>query len=134
MKHYKENKPPGEQTVMWDHGKYKSLQREYWIPQSYSPPEEYFKNIERDSSFAYYNRPNLVYEYYDLVYSDTPGYVKGYYRGNSTAQTYPVMTQTARQPIKSASSNRPVAHNPGFRRPNHDAQPNFNEDEALARW
>jgi hypothetical protein len=115
---------------MWDHGKYKSLQREYWIPQNYSPAEEYFN---RPMS-VYHNRPMSVYEYYDLVCSDNPGYVKGYYRGNSTAQTYPVMTQAARQPIKSASSTRPVAHNPGFQRPNPGAQPNVNEDEALARW
>jgi hypothetical protein len=106
------------------------LQQEYWIPQTYCQPEVYFKNLEADVQFAYYNRPCSVLEYYELVCSDTPGYDKGHVKDQHNRASF---RPAARQPTTSASSTRPVAHNPGFQRP-HDPPPEFDEDEALARW
>jgi hypothetical protein len=90
----------------------------------------YFKNLEADVQFAYYNRPCSVHEYYELVCRDTPGYNAGHVKGQHNRASF---RSAARQPTTSASSTRPVAHNPGFQRP-HDPPPEFDEDEALARW
>ncbi len=32
IKHFREHKPPGEQSQGWDHGFFLSMQKEYWIP------------------------------------------------------------------------------------------------------
>ncbi len=104
----------------------------------------YFKNLERDVQFAYYNRPCSVHEYYELVCSDTPGYnaahVKGQHNRTSfrSAARKPTTsasstTTSANSTATSASSTQPVAHNPGFQR-SHDPPPEYDEDEALARW
>ncbi len=130
MRNYRENKPPGEQCLRWNHERYASLHQEYWIPQTYCLPEVYFKNLEADVQSAYYNRPCSVYEYYELVCSDTPGYVKGHVKGHHNRSNY---RQAARHVSTSASSGRPVAHNPGFQRPQAPAI-NLGEDEALVRW
>jgi hypothetical protein len=84
------------------------------------PPEVYFQNLEKDTCFAYYNRPCSVREYYEWACRDTPGYVKGH--GNLNGNPY----KAARHPA-------PIAHNPGFCLP-QGPPPDFDEDEALARW
>jgi hypothetical protein len=137
MRNYKEAKPAGNQCLQWTHDKHAPLQQEYWIPQTYCEPEVYFKNLEKDVQFAYYNRPCSVYEYYELVCNDTPGYdpahVKGQHNRASFKSAARQPTTSASSTTSSASSTRPVAHNPGFQR-SHDPPPEYDEDEALARW
>ncbi len=117
MRHYKEHKPPGEQCVSWDHNYFLELQKEYYIPQAYCDPEMYFKNLKKNSCFAYYNRPCSVREYYESACQDTPGYI-------------PKHGMTARQ---AREYSAPIAYNPGFQR-SQASPPKFDEDEALARW
>jgi hypothetical protein len=155
MRNYKETKPAGNQCLQWTHDTHALLQQEYWIPQTYIEPEVYCKNLEKDVRFAYYNRPCSVYEYYELVCNDTPGYSVAQAKGqrcfrpaarqpttsasstttsaSSTTTSASSTTTSASSTTKSASSTRPVAHNPGFQR-SHDPTPEYDEEEALARW
>jgi hypothetical protein len=59
-----------------------------------------------------------------LACQDTPGYVKGH--GNFLLGNRPRTWEAARH-------SAPIAHNPGFQRL-QGPPPNFDEDEALARW
>jgi hypothetical protein len=137
MRNYKETKPAGNLCLQWKHEKHALLQEEYWIPQTYCELEVYFKNLEKDVQFAYNNRPCSVHEYYELVCSDTPGYnpahVKGQHNRASFRSAARQPTTSASSTATSASSKRPVAHNSGFQR-SHDPPPEYDEDEALARW
>ena len=152
MRNYKDCKPAGNLCLQWKHEQHALLQQEYWIPQTYCKPEVFFKNLEKDVQFAYYNRPCSVNEYYELVCNDTPGYDPAHVKGQHNRASY--NRSAARQSTTSASSTptsarstptgasstptgasstRPVAHNPGFQR-SHDPPPEYDEDEALAHW
>jgi hypothetical protein len=109
MRNYRETKPAGELCLQWKHERHALFQQEYWIPQTYCQLEVHFKNLEADVQFAYYNRPCSVHEYYELVCSDTPGYNAGRVKGQYNRASF---RSAARQPMTSASSTRPVAHNP----------------------
>jgi hypothetical protein len=114
ISHFKDNKPPGVQSISWDHDYFRDMQRKYYIPQAFCDPEVYFQNLKQDPCFAYYNRPISVKVYYELLLEDTPGYVK----------------QPKRQPKKYKA---PIAHNPGFQRA-QASPPRYDNDEALTRW
>jgi hypothetical protein len=137
MRNYKGTKPAGNQCLQWTHDTHVLLQQEYWIPQTYIDPEVYFTNLEKDVQFAYYNRPCSVYEYYELVCKDTPGYdpapVKGRHNRSNFRPAARQTTTSASSTTTGASSTQPVAHNPGFQR-SHDPPPEYDEEEALARW
>ena len=75
MADYTASKPMGSKALTFQHGKFGPIQREYRIPLFYCEPEKFFKDVARESNILYNKRVCSVWDFYDYLSRDTPGYV-----------------------------------------------------------
>jgi hypothetical protein len=59
----------------WEHGQYGPLQKKLYIPQIYCPVEKYFDQVAKYPDAVYKVRCCPLFDYYQLLCRDTPGYV-----------------------------------------------------------
>jgi hypothetical protein len=111
MADYTAFNPIGSKALTFQHGKFGPLQREYHIPLFYCEPENFFKDVARESNILYYNkRVCSVWDFYDYLSRDTPGYVVNR-KDRSTNQEDPIRTSSAAiNPYPRDSGLTPVDH------------------------
>jgi hypothetical protein len=74
MSDYTRFNPAGPQSVPFQHPRFEPLQREYNIPMHYKSPAFFFKEVESNLGALFKYRLCSVWEFYDLLCKDTPGY------------------------------------------------------------
>ncbi len=95
MADYTAFNPIGSKALTFQHGKFGPLQREYHIPLFYCEPEKFFTDVARESNILYNKRICSVWEFYDYLSRDTPGYVVNRKDRRSTNQEGPIRTGNA---------------------------------------
>jgi hypothetical protein len=65
----------GVRAHQWEHGQYGPLQKKLRIPQIYCPVEKYFDQVNKYPDAVYKVRCCPLFDYYQLLCRDTPGYV-----------------------------------------------------------
>jgi len=84
------NKP--SEALMFTHARFGPLQREYHIPLFYCEPEKFFKEVARESNILYNKRVCSLWDFYDYLSKDTPGYNGGRKDKRSPNQEAPIRT------------------------------------------
>ena len=114
-------------ALTFSHGKFGPIQREYHIPLFYCEPERFFREVAKDSNVLYNKRVCSVWDFYDYLSRDTPGYVDSRKDRRNASQGKPIRTANAainpfprdngKTPVDnwlqvSSSSVRPVVETP----------------------
>ncbi len=66
--------PAGAKSISFQHPRFGPIQREYNIPMQYRSPKYFFKEVEWNTGALFMWRVCSVWEFYDLLCKDTPGY------------------------------------------------------------
>jgi hypothetical protein len=63
------------EALTFTHGRFGPIQRDNHIPLFYCEPEKFFKDVARESNILYNKRVCSLWDFYDYLSRDTPGYV-----------------------------------------------------------
>jgi hypothetical protein len=107
MSDYAKFNPTGLNSLTFQHGKFEPLQREYNIPMHYADPEKFFKAVQSDPNIVYMMRMCSVWDFYDFLSKDTPGYRHNPNYGDRKSGIISV-----KDPETTAIRAKNIAHNP----------------------
>ena len=82
-------------ALTFSHGKFGPIQREYHIPLFYCEPERFFREVAKESNILYNKRVCSVWDFYDYLSRDTPGYVDNRKDRRNPNQGKPIRTSNA---------------------------------------
>jgi hypothetical protein len=74
MSDYTRFNPAGAKSKGFQHQRFGPIQREYNIPMHYRSPEYFLKEVETNPGALFKWRVCSVWDFYDLLCKDTPGY------------------------------------------------------------
>jgi hypothetical protein len=83
------------EALTFTHGRFGPIQREYHIPLFYCEPEKFFKDVARESNILYNKRVCSLWDFYDYLSRDTPGYVDNRKDRRNPNQGKPIRTSNA---------------------------------------
>jgi hypothetical protein len=116
MNHFRLLRLSGMEKLRTSHNEFQYLQEKYHIPRDFCMPADFFREEQLDPEVAYYKRCCSIYDFYNMLSKDSPGYVhKGQRRANKELQS-PVAQGSAKPRVN-------PAYNPFAQPQRQDVQP-----------
>jgi hypothetical protein len=116
MNHFRLLRLSGMNKLRNTHDEFKYLQERYYIPRDFCMPADFFREEQIDFNVAYQKRCCSLYDFYNMLSKDSPGFVSRETR--RAKKEYPRSSEA----VKSTRHESPVTQDSAKRRVN----PSFN--------